>query len=468
VKKTRFNGRLVMVGFGSIGQGCFSLLLKHLSIEPRDIIVLSAHSAGRDLAESCGATFRLCSLTPENYREVLDPLLKRGDFLLNLSVDVSSVALVKLANEKGALYLDTCIEPWAGAYTDKTLTISERSNYALRESALALRRSLGPGPTAVMAHGANPGMISHFVKQALLNLASDLNQSTHKPSTRAEWGALASLLGIKVIHIAERDTQVAAHPKKPKEFVNTWSIEGFLSEGFQPAELGFGSHEKALPLDGHRHESGCDAAIYLDRPGASTRVRTWTPLAGPIIGFLITHNEAISIADYLSLHQDGKLTYRPTVHYAYHPCNDAVLSIHELAGRNWRAQDEHRLLMDEIVSGSDELGVLLMGHKKQAYWLGSRLFIEQARALAPNNNATSLQVSASVLAGMVWAINNPDRGVVEAEDMDHDEVIAVAQPYLGEVVGVYGDFSPVNDRGQLFPEAIDEECPWQFNNFRVF
>src|SRR5205085_694629 len=98
--------------------------------------------------------------------------------------------------------------------------------------------------------------------------------------------------------IAERDTQVSDQRKKPGEFVNTWSIDGLYGEGVQPAELGWGTHEKTLPLDGHYHGFGCDAAIYLDHAGYDTRVRSWTPLEGPYQGYLITHGEAISIADY--------------------------------------------------------------------------------------------------------------------------------------------------------------------------
>jgi homospermidine synthase len=195
-------------------------------------------------------------------------------------------------------------------------------------------------------------------------------------------------------------------PKRRGDFVNTWSIDGFTGEGCQPAELGWGSHEKALPVDGERHSFGCDAAIYLMRPGAATRVRSWTPLEGPMQAFLITHNESISIADYYTLRDaTGAVSYRPTAHYAYHPCDDAVLSLHEFAGRNWELQQEKRLMMEEISTGMDELGVLLMGHKKGAYWYGSRLTIEEARALAPYNNATSLQVCAAVLAGLVFAIS---------------------------------------------------------------
>ena len=148
------------------------------------------------------------------------------------------------------------------------------------------------GKTAVMAHGANPGLVSHFVKRALLTVAADTGVSVSAPSSRAEWAQLARTLGIKGIHIAERDTQTTVTPKVRGEFWNTWSIDGFVGEGMQPAELGWGTHEKGLPEDGFRHGFGCDAAIYLGRPGASTRVRTWTPMEGPFHGFLITHNEA--------------------------------------------------------------------------------------------------------------------------------------------------------------------------------
>jgi homospermidine synthase len=374
---------------------------------------------------------------------------------------------VELCREAGALYLDTCVEPWAGGYTDPALSASQRSNYALRESALALARPGAGDPTAVMTHGANPGLVSHFVKQALLNIAADTGVAATVPTDRAGWAALAEGLGVKVIHIAERDTQVADRAKRPGEFVNTWSIDGFVGEGNQPAELGWGTHEKALPRDAARHDFGCGAAIYLNRRGAATRVRSWTPLEGPFHGFLITHNEAISIADYFSLAEGGTLRYRPTVHYAYHPCDDAVLSLHELAGKNWAMQAGKRLMMREITGGIDELGVLLMGHARGAYWYGSRLSIDQARALVPHNNATSLQVTAAVLAGMVWALENPTEGVVEADCLDHARVLDIARPYLGDIAGVYSDWTPLARRGGLFAEDVDRSCPWQFGNFRV-
>ncbi len=467
-KLCRFTGRMVIVGFGSIGQGVLPLLLRHLDGLTADrITIVTAEDRGREEAEEYGVAFHNNPLNNDNFFQVLKPLIDKGDFLVNLSVDVSSIALFEFCHRVGAFYIDTCTEPWAGGYTDPALTPSLRSNYALREDALSRRAAFAGGPTAVMTHGANPGLVSHFVKQALLNIAADTGVATDVPTDRDGWGRLAARLGVKTIHIAERDTQVSNVPKTIGEFVNTWSIDGFVGEGCQPAELGWGTHERHFPEDGRRHEFGCDAAIYLMRPGASTKVRTWTPLEGPFHGFLITHSEAISIADYFTVRDGDTVVYRPTCHYAYHPCDDAVKSVHELAGKNWAIQASQRLMMHEIVGGMDELGVLLMGHEKGAYWYGSRLSIEEARELAPYNNATSLQVTSTVLGGIIWALENPNRGVVEPDEVDFRRVLEIAAPYLGEVVGAYGDWTPLQDRNLLFPEDIDDGDPWQFKNFRV-
>jgi len=462
-----FAGKSVFVGFGSIGQGVLPLILRHIGTSSDRITIVSAAASGRAEADHYGVKFVQATLNRHNYLSVLGPLLGAGDFLLNLSVDVSSVALIELARARGALYLDTCVEPWVGGYTDAKLSVAERSNYAMRLGALGLRAGNETASTAVLTHGANPGLVSHLVKQALLNIAADTGVDAARPRSREDWADLARRLGVKVMHIAERDSQVANQPKRGNEFVNTWSVDGFVSEGAQPAELGWGTHERHFPADGGRHTIGSGCAIYLNRPGASTRVRTWTPEAGSFHGFLITHSEAISLADYYTVREGERVVYRPTAHYAYHPSDCAVLSVHEFAGRNWHLQDHKRIMLDEITDGIDELGVLLAGHRKNAYWYGSQLSIGEARTLAPFNSATSLQVTASALAGMIWAIENPKRGIVEPDDMDFERPLEICRPYLGKLVGRYTDWTPLYQRGELFAEDLDTSDPWQFKNVRV-
>src|ERR1700693_3226314 len=105
-------------------------------------------------------------------------------------------------------------------------------------------------------------------------------------------------------------------------------------------------------------------------------------------------------------------------------------ALHELAGKNWHMRSGQRLLMNDIVSGMDELGVLLMGHARGAYWYGSRLSIAPGGALPPHNNATSLQVTVSGLAGVVWVLENPGRGVVEPDEIDSERILEICRPYL--------------------------------------
>ena len=465
-------GPIVMIGFGSIGKGTLPLIERHFTYDRTRLTVIDPEDKDRGILDERDIRFIKEKVTRDNIDDLLRPLLTEGEgqpFVVNLSVEVSSTAVIRLCNEVGALYIDTVAEPWPGFYGDASLSVSQRSNYALREGVLELKRELGPkGPTAINCCGANPGMVSWFVKQALLNVAADCGIDAGHPKSREDWAALAQSVGVKGIHIAERDTQRAASPKPMGTFVNTWSVEGFVSEGLQPAELGWGTHEKALPIEGKRHDFGPDCAIYLMRPGAGTRVRSWCPTPKAQHGFLVTHNESISIADYLTVRDGDTVVYRPTCHYAYRPADDAVLSLDEMAGCQWQQQKTSHILDEtEIVDGIDELGVLLYGHAKNAYWYGSQLSIDETRRIAPYQNATGLQVTSAVLAGMVWALENPKRGIIEADELDYKRCLEIQSPYLGPVVGEYTDWTPLKDRGVLFPEDLDQEDPWQFKNIIV-
>jgi homospermidine synthase len=423
------------------------------------------------LLEKQGITHLHQSITRQNYKSILQPLLTSGPgqaLIVNLSVDVGSIDIIRLAHDTNALCLDTVNEPWPGFYYNTKLDNADRTNYAVRETLLALRRKLKTGPTAVSCCGANPGMVSWLVKRALLDMARDMKIKVVEPTTRDAWAKLMKRLGVKGIHIAERDTQRAKNPKPLDVFINTWSVDGFISEGLQPAELGWGTHEKKLPYDGKRHSHGCGAAIYLNRAGADTRVRSWVPTAGAHFGLLVTHNEAISIADYFTVRDGRKVTYRPTCHYAYHPSNDAVLSVLEMFGAGGKRQSASHILEEhEIVDGGDELGVFLYGHRKNAYWYGSKLSIDEARDLAPYQNATGMQVTSAVLAGLVWAMENPNAGIVEAEEMDFHRCLEIQTPYLGSMNGIYTDWNPLQGRGEFFEEKLDRKDPWQFSNMIV-
>jgi homospermidine synthase len=467
VQESGFSGRLTMIGCGSIGQAVLPLLRQHVALVDGGLTVLSADERGRTIASGCGAHFVHCHLKPGSFHRALARYVRAGDLVLNLAVDVSSLDLVEWCAAHGALYVDTSIEPWPGVFDNAMLTLRERTNYLTRERMLKLRQRLGPhSPTAIVDHGANPGLVSHFVKQALLHLSRDLLPSVPQPTAREQWAQLARDLGVVLVQVSERDTQAAERPKRPNEFVNTWSIDGFIDELMQPAEISLGTAEPKPPRGAHWHRRGC-GSVYLQRPGGGTYARSWLPSTGGFQGLLMTHDEVFSIADYLSLRGDRGFSYRPTTMFVYHPCDDAMLSALELEGRGWEIQPTRRVLTSELVTGMDELGVLIAGHARNAYWYGSQLSIEEARRHVPHANATCVQVAAGALSAVVYAIAHPRLGICEADDLEFSECLRVAAPYLGQLVGAYTDWTPLQGRGQLFEEQLDPDQPWQLRNVRA-
>ncbi len=249
----KIDGPIVMIGFGSIGRGVLPLLERHFEFDKKRMVVIDPNKDGTHILDNHGIRHLHKAVTRDNYRALLTQLLTAGGgtgFCVNLSVDTSSLDIMRLCREVGALYIDTVVEPWPGFYFDKSLGADARTNYALRQTVRTEKAANPGGPTAVSCCGANPGMVSWFVKQALVNLAKDTAPAGFKEpkaDDREGWAKLAQSLGVKGIHIAERDTQRARNPKQRDVFVNTWSVEGFLSEGMQPAELGWGTHETWMP-----------------------------------------------------------------------------------------------------------------------------------------------------------------------------------------------------------------------------
>jgi homospermidine synthase len=341
-----------------------------------------------------------------------------------------------------------------------------------------------PGPTAVLEHGANPGLVSHFAKDALATIATRaLKDGKSGEQTIAIENALADkkfnelsmLLGVKVIQVAERDTQITDKPKQPNEFVNTWSVEGLYEEGIAPAELGWGTHERRMPPGAYVHQYGPSNQLALASMGMDTIVRSWTPL-GEIHAMVIRHGEAFTITDHLTVWDEDRPIYRPTVYYAYCPTDSAIASLWELRSRHLVMQEKQRILNNEIISGSDAMGILLCGHAYKSWWTGSVLDIDTARKLVPGQSATTVQVAISVMAATVWMIENPDRGVVVPDDLDYERILELAKPYLGTYYSEPVDWTPMDNRyeTELFarhnPPQVrlgDDLETWQFTTFLV-
>ena len=492
-QQIRFDGKLLILGCGGVAQCTIPLLLRHIEMPAGRVTVMDMRDNCELIASSLGkgVTYVQERLTKGKYREQLGRYLGPGDILIDLAWNLQTTDLLDWCRRHGVRYINTSVEVWDPYEGMKRRPITELTLYHRHMQLRKMIDAWGDnhGPTAVLDHGANPGLVSHFTKQALLEIShrilEDKPRDRRLPALRRaierlSFNDLAMLSGVKVIHISERDTQKSNKPKSADEFVNTWSVEGLYEEGIAPAELGWGTHEKRLPHDAQQHADGPQNQICLERRGINTWVRSWCP-SGEIRGMVIRHGEAFSISERLTcIDKRGEVIYRPTVHYAYCPCDDAIASLNELRSPEYTRHGRERILRNEIVSGRDELGCLLMGHDYRSWWIGSLLDINESRTLMPGQNPTTLQVASSLLGALFWMIRNPEKGVKLPDDLPHEEVLDIAMPYLGPFQSHPVDWSP-RLNGQLRQGTVkrngrpkksrddngDDHEDWQFEQFLI-
>ncbi|MFA6066828.1 MAG: saccharopine dehydrogenase C-terminal domain-containing protein [Candidatus Babeliaceae bacterium] len=467
--KIPFHNNIIMLGCGAVAQCLQPLLIQHLAMDFSKIIIIDPALRPEHLPLiQLGARYIQQAITQNNYQQVLSTYAHCGDIIIDLAVDIGSIDLMDWCHKNNIMYINTSVELWpeilAQAATPLQKTLYERHKILLQKA------PLWNGSTMIVEHGANPGLVSHWTKQALLEIAQNVIIASKKTKRRIalenalsnkDFPELARLTGTRIIHISERDTQITNAPKKVNEFVNTWSIPGLHEEATAPAEIGWGTHERYhIKHASKLHINDKKSYIHLTTKGMNTWAYSWIP-QGPIIGMIIRHGEVLSISDHLTVYKEATPIYRPTVHYVYLPSDSTCSSLHELAMHKDVLQKKIRILRDEITHGSDELGVLLLGHDFNGWWTGSSLTIDEARRLVKNQNATTLQVAASVLGALFWMIQNPHKGFCFPDDLPHEDILAVANSYLGTIISTPTPWQPP---WNLLHHIKD---PWRFEHFLV-
>jgi len=490
-----FTNKILCVGCGGVAQCTLPIIPKLIDVPLSNITVIDKVNTREKIEQLVrgGVRFFVEEIHKHNFKDILAKYLGSGDVLIDLAYEIATEELLRWCKDAGVLYVNASVEIW-DPYMDPQKEDARKFTLYNRHTAIRKLKEdewggINDGPTAVLDHGANPGLVSHFVKLGLEHIAEKIIKErgnvdparTLRIETnwkQQAWGALAMELGLKVIHISERDTQVTQHPKLPGEFVNTWSPEGFYEEAVAPAELGWGTHERTLPCNALQHIDGPQNQILLKSKGMNTTVRSWLPMPrendGDIVGFVVRHGEAFTISDNLTVRNDqGTPIYRPTVHYAYRPSDSAVASLDELRMRHYHMHKNMRVLTDEIISGQDILGCLLMGHDFKSWWIGSLLDIHEARELVPHQNATTMQVAISIASAIQWMIKNPKKGVCVPDDLPHNEILEQCYPWLGPFVSRPVDWTPlagIKDEKHVEYERIPvprEDEEWQFSSFLV-
>lgn len=474
-----FTNKVLIIGYGAVARSTLPILLKHIKIPYRNITIIDFLDKKIELKTwiQKGVHFYQEKITPQNITKVLSKYADAGSLIVDLAWNIDCIDILQWAHNNKVLYVNASIEEW-DPYSDiHTKTSLEKSLYH-RYVMLSEISKEWNSITAVVDHGANPGLISHFVKQGIVDIADRIIRQKKVSKRKVKilerliknekFAHLAMEIGIKVIHSSERDTQLSNRTKDFDEFVNVWSIVGIVEESIAPVEIGWGTHEKELPKFTINPNYGLKNQIIIPQMGINTLARSWVPNQ-EFVGMIITHGEAYGISKMLTLHRRNKVIYRPTVHYAYLPANETMSSLHDLRCRNYELPMKKRIMNDEITTGADTLGALIMGHIYNSWWTGSILSIEEARKLVPHQNATTIQVAIGVVSAIKWMINNPNKGLCFPEDLPYRDILSMAKPYLGKFVSQPINWTPLANYQVFFkdnPEArLNEKDMWQFKNF---
>ena len=439
--------RIFQIGLGGIGGNILEFYTRHLTFKSGNIIACDKQKNVCDefIGKYDGVKIHNINVIKQNYKEVYSRFLRRGDMLVDLGYYVDTSDTIKWCKDNGVCFVNAAVEEWENTSSNnlqypkndaRTYTLYHRQMLIQEET-----KDWKNTSTAILTIGANPGVVSYLSKIGMVHWVNylkkinskweGLNKALRIINTKPiNYPELSKLLNIQVIQIAEKDTLRQSIPRKQGEFICTWSPQGFIEEGIATAELGWGTHETMTEKEGALgYKKGPRNQVCFPKRGVDTLVESYVP-SGNYVGFLVRHEEAFSISDYLTVKKDGEV-YRPTVYYAYYPCSDAVASVYEMRSNGYKQPDSLRLPKKELIDGLDELGCFMLSGNKElgSWWIGTVQSVKDANELCPGQSPTTLVVTAGVFTGILYALKHPNLGVIHPEEMNVEESLDITLPY---------------------------------------
>jgi len=181
---------IVILGCGGVARCVLPMLLKHLPVKPQQISIIDFVDNRHRISEAMelGVQYFLAQITQENLASTLAKHLKPGDLLIDLAWNIDGVDIISWCQEQGVLYLNTSVEEW-DPYTDDDIRHPTTRTLYHRHAKLRAylsKTNQANAPTAIIEHGANPGLVSHFVKVALKDLSSAILKNSQKSIMRTQ------------------------------------------------------------------------------------------------------------------------------------------------------------------------------------------------------------------------------------------------------------------------------------------
>lgn len=459
-KSVSFNKKIIIIGYGAIGKMLLETVFRIINISNKNIYIIEKDEKKLKNIKRYNVNVVVGTMNNTNYKNILIDMIKseKDDIILDASYNIDTKDLFLLCHEYGISYINSSYETWNLPSTNDEITYHQRFMSISELNKTHLKTN-----NFIVSMGCNPGNVNIWTLYAL----KKINSKTHNyPFTG--YADLAQKLGLNVVHISEKDTQITNKPRKQFEYVNTWSEDSvsWYGEAFKVAEISWGTHEKDLPKNIDKALCN-EIQTVLNLNGSDVFMYSYTPVTKNIIGMLISHDECYSICNKLTLRDDkNNIIYKPSCYYVYKPCDASFMSLIEVKENYNTFQKKTRLMTSDIVDGRDELGCTLFFQNLDIYWVGSLLDINEARSLYDNEhndniNATITQVIAGYTGGLLYLIecinNKIYNGLLFPEDLPVQKIIKWTKPMLGPFGLIKIDDWEV--------EVKDKTKPWQFNEF---
>jgi|694.fasta_scaffold16096_8 homospermidine synthase len=468
--KLEKNQKIIFLGCGSVAKCCIYYLNRFIKYKPEQVYIIDKdESTGKfpSVVEIVryGAKFLHFELKRDNLQDLFDAKLKlkKDDIIIDLTTQTCTYYIFQECRMRNILYINTSIED-DDIIKDSIITCPVNNGIFLQHINLQViadkTRDYG-NTTALIEFGMNPGLISVFIKQGIMNLAKQVikyrktkgkkvNKKMEGYVKEKNHKKLAQMMGIEVMHCSEIDTQLPKIIDKGK-FINTWSCVGLITEGLEPAEIQIGTHEKFVPFAKSEVNQVIPQLLITKAYGKDLKFESIAPLKinsddsvtfTKFEGRCIHHGEGISLNRYL-----GSFKYAPTMHYVYklNPYTEKLIdetSPQEMVNilndpSKWKVLNMH----DDKIEGYDNIGALFISRKNPFtesdelfyFWTGSILNTDYTKNTLKDQyfGPTVIQVMAGVLSGVVWMMKHKNKGLCFGEDIDDKFVINMSKKYLG-------------------------------------
>lgn len=459
----KHNGRIVQLGFGAVGKSFYEKITKEIYFDEYKYYVITCDKDEFHAYINLGgiaANFIVQEITRSNWKEIFNQYLGEGDILIDFADSVGTRDFCEYCAEKNIMYLNTGETDWP----DNWYNIFEE-NRKKRELQQFYKNSPNKNKyPIVLHHGNNPGLVSHFVQAGLdyiIHSQFKHNKHLNKLSKVKQYNEIAYELGVKMIHVNDIDLQLVKDKINDDLLISPWCIDSFWFEMLSNATWNVGTHEIIDESTCNSYDSQ-NGYFEFKELAIDKLHQTYYP-HGKFFGHIVPHEETITIAQSLEVKKDNKVIYRPSVMFIYKPCEyaiqflknskvDTLQSTNIIKETDNISQNDSQIIkgykypnnweilyQEKIESGTEYVGVLIIGDKFDPVWVGNRIempFLYKNPQFSYWQTPTITPVAMSALSALCWMIKNKDKGGIYFPDdiKDYKYILNIAEKYISKTI----------------------------------